>query len=293
MTEKLCPDMQKNVLMSTITTFRIGGPCDILCVPANTEQAVETLRSAAPFGGIILGRGSNVLAADEGLRQPVILTSGLNRLDFDGEAVTAGCGVSLPELSRAAAKRGLSGLEWASGIPGSLGGAVVMNAGAYGGEMAQIVTSALVFDGQNAVRVTEFDFSYRHSVFLSKPEHIVLEATLKLLPGDPAEISSRMDEFRKARNEKQPVELPSAGSFFKRPPGHFAGTLIDQCGLKGRSVGGARVSEKHAGFIVNTGGATCEDVIRLAALVRETVFRETGAELEPEVRLLGDVRWRF
>jgi UDP-N-acetylmuramate dehydrogenase len=242
---------------------------------------------------VILGGGSNILAAGEGVREPVIHTAGLRHIAFDGCVVRAGCGAGLPELSRAAARKGLSGLEWASGIPGSLGGAAVMNAGAYGGEMSQAVTEVLAFDGREAVWITEFDFSYRHSVFIDTPSLTVLEVTLRLSQDDPAEITARMEAHMRARNEKQPVNLPSAGSFFKRPKGGYAAALIEECGLKGASVGGARVSEKHSGFIVNTGGATCDDVLRLASLVRETVFIRFGTELEPEVRLLGDIGWNF
>ncbi|MDR0292991.1 MAG: UDP-N-acetylmuramate dehydrogenase [Oscillospiraceae bacterium] len=280
---------RENVPLSGLTTFRIGGPCDCLYIPDNVERMTELLRGLD--SAAVLGNGSNLLAADEGVRFPLVHTAGLDDVAFDGETVRAGGGTGLPELSRAAARRGLSGLEWASGIPGSLGGAVVMNAGAYGGEMSRVVTEALVFDGNGAVTVTEFDFGYRHSVFQTNPAYVVLEVTLRLFRDEPSGIAARMEETRRARNEKQPVHLPSAGSFFKRPPGHFAGTLIERCGLKGVSVGGAKVSEKHAGFIVNTGGASCGDVVRLAALVRETVYRETGVELEPEVRLLGDIHW--
>jgi UDP-N-acetylmuramate dehydrogenase len=242
---------------------------------------------------IILGGGSNILAADEGVQTPVVHTAELRQITFEGSMVRAGCGTGLPELSRAAMREGLSGLEWASGIPGSLGGAVVMNAGAYGGEMSQAVTEVLAFDGHDSVRMTEFDFAYRHSVFLDTPSLTVLEAALRLTPDDPAAIAARMNEHMKARNDKQPVSFPSAGSFFKRPKDGYAAALIEQCGLKGTGVGGAQVSEKHSGFIVNTGGATCGDVLRLASLVRETVFKRTGTELEPEVRLLGEIAWNF
>jgi UDP-N-acetylmuramate dehydrogenase len=243
---------------------------------------------------VVLGGGSNILAADEGVTHPVVRTSGLDHIEFHGTAVRAGCGAGLPELARAAARQGLTGLEWASGIPGSVGGAAVMNAGAYGGEMSQVVTGALVFDGETPVTVRDFAFAYRHSIFFEYPSWTVLEVTLKLAEDDPQAISARMDELRKRRNEKQPVSLPSAGSFFKRPPGGYAAALIDQCGLKGLRIGGAQVSERHSGFVVNAGGAVCEDVLRLAALVRETVYKQTSVELEPEVRLLGrDWLWNF
>jgi UDP-N-acetylmuramate dehydrogenase len=240
---------------------------------------------------VILGGGSNILAADEGVRHPVIRTAKLCEIIIDGTTVRAGCGTGLPELSRAAAKHGLSGLEWASGIPGSAGGAVVMNAGAYGGEMSDITVEAVVFDGRDVIIIKEFDHSYRSSIFHSNPDWTVLEVTLKLSEGDPAAIAGKIDELRRRRNEKQPANLPSAGSFFKRPAGGYAAELIERCGLKGASCGGAQVSPKHSGFIVNTGGALCDDVLRLAERVRETVFAQTGVELEPEVRLLGRDAW--
>lgn len=272
-------------LLSELTTFRIGGPCGGLYEPDSTERAIELLRGTD--SPVVLGGGSNILAADGGVSAPVIRTVKLNRIEIDGATVRAGCGAALPELARAVCKRGLAGLEWGGGIPGSVGGAVVMNAGAYGGEMSRVVTEALVFDGREAVTVRDFDFGYRHSIFLDNPLWTVLEVTVKLTEDEPEAIAARMEELREKRNGKQPVNLPSAGSFFKRPPGDFAAGLIERCGLKGASAGGAQVSKKHSGFIVNTGGATCEDVLRLAALVRDTVFRQTGVELEPEVRLLG------
>jgi len=278
-------------LLSSLTTFRIGGPCGEYYAPADVERTIELLRTLdRPF---ILGGGSNILAADEGVSTPIVHTAGLRDITIDGETVRAACGVGLPELSRTVARKNLSGLEWASGIPGSLGGAVVMNAGAYGGEMSQVVAEVTVFDGQKCVVMTDFDYSYRHSVFLDKPNLTVLEATLRLKRDDPSEIAARMETHRNARNDKQPTALPSAGSFFKRPKGGFAAAMIDECGLKGVSVGGAQVSPKHAGFVVNTGGATCDDVLRLASLVRETVFKRFSVELEPEVRLLGEIGWNF
>ena len=190
----------------------------------------------------------------------------------------------------AALGRGLAGLEFAHGIPGTLGGGVLMNAGAYGGELAQVLTSVTYLD-ETCRRVTlpveRCELSYRHSLFSHHPEWLILSAEMKLEPGDGEAIRGRMEELARRRREKQPLEWPSAGSTFKRPEGHFAAALIDQCGLKGLTVGGAQVSEKHAGFVINRGGATAEDVRRLMELVQERVFRATGVELEPEVRFLG------
>jgi UDP-N-acetylmuramate dehydrogenase len=272
-------------LFSELTTFRIGGPCENLYEPDGLERAIALLEKTED--PIIIGGGSNILAADEGVSDPVVRTTRLDHIRFSGRTVRAGCGAGLPELSRAAAKRGLSGLEWASGIPGTVGGALVMNAGAYGGEMSQTVTEALVFNGAGTVTVRDFGFAYRHSVFHLNRRWTALEVTFELIEDDPVSIAARMDELRKRRGDKQPLTLPSAGSFFKRPPGGYASELIERCGLKGLSVGGARVSEKHSGFIVNTGGATCDDVLRLSSRIRETVLSRTGVELEPEVRLLG------
>ncbi|MDR1668378.1 MAG: UDP-N-acetylmuramate dehydrogenase [Oscillospiraceae bacterium] len=284
--------LRKNALLRNLTTFRIGGLCECLYAPENAEEMTELLRTLE--NPVVLGRGSNILAADAGVSSPVILTTGLNSIFIEGNTVRAGCGVRLAELAGAAKNASLTGFEWAGGIPGSLGGATVMNAGAYGGAMSDVVTEVVCCDGEQVLRINDCRFGYRHSVFLDDPSLTVLEVSIKLSPGDPVEISQKSDDFRRRRNEKQPVNLASAGSFFKRPPGFYAGALIEQCGLKGVWVGGAQVSERHAGFIVNPKSeATCEDVMRLAALVRERVFKETGAELVPEVRLLGDVQWSF
>ena len=289
----VCTDVRENVQMSGLTTFRVGGPCDLLCAPAGIWQMADTLRLLSGAGYIVLGRCSNVLVADAGIRRPVIHTARLNHIEIEGSTIVAGAGAGLPEVARAAAERGLAGMEWACGVPGSVGGAVVMNAGAYGGEMSQTLAAARVFDGERVITVREFDFGYRHSIFHKYTDWVVIEATIKLLHGSKPDIEAQMTKLKRSRAKMQPVNLPSAGSFFKRPPGHYAGGLIEQCGLKGASVGGAQVSERHAGFLVNTGGATCDDVLRLAALVRETVYKQAGVTLEPEVRLLGDIRWPF
>ena len=205
--------------------------------------------------------------------------------------VIAPCtGSTLARLANAALGRGLTGLEFAHGIPGTLGGAVVMNAGAYGGEMVQVLTAVTYLDGageEHTLPAAACALTYRHSRFSDRPDWLVLEAELELRPGDGEAIRARMDELAAKRREKQPLEWPSGGSTFKRPEGHFAAALIEGCGLKGVGIGGAQVSEKHAGFVVNRGGATADDVRRLMALVQETVLRETGVALEPEVRLLG------
>ena len=205
-----------------------------------------------------------------------------------GRGLEAGSAVLLSRLSKAALEEGLTGLEFAGGIPGSVGGAITMNAGAYGGEMAQVLEEADVLDEAGECRtlpVSECGLGYRTSIFSGR-RCLILKARFCLEPGDPAAVKARMEELAAKRREKQPLEYPSAGSMFKRPPGHFAAALIDQCGLKGLTVGGAQVSEKHAGFIINRGGATCADVLELVDRVKEEVLRQTGVELEMEVKVL-------
>ena len=202
--------------------------------------------------------------------------------------ISAAAGVSLARLADFACKQGLAGLEFAHGIPGTLGGAVCMNAGAYGGEMSQVLESvtALFPDGIRTIPLAELDLGYRHSLFTDHPEAVVLGAVVRLRPGDPEAIRAQMRQLMDRRKASQPLEWPSAGSTFKRPTGYFAGTLIEQCGLKGLTVGGAQVSEKHAGFLINTGGATCTDVLELIRQVQQRVWEETGVRLEPEVRII-------
>ena len=275
--------------MSRHTTFRIGGPAALMALPATEQELIEAVNLSRNEGvdPILVGMGSNLLVDDSGLSAFVIKTAPqMNGCEVDGTRITACAGAPLAQVAHTAAEHSLTGLEFAHGIPGSLGGGVVMNAGAYGGEMCQVVRSVRVLnrDGQvEELPAEQCDFSYRHSLF-SGGEPLVLSAVLELQQGEETAIRSYMAELMAKRKEKQPLEWPSAGSTFKRPQGYFAAVLIDQCGLKGVSVGGARVSEKHAGFVINSGGATCEDVLKLMDQVRERVFRETGVELEPEVK---------
>ena len=260
-------------------------------VAKNIEQAAAvqaaTEAGIAPF---FLGNGSNLLVADHGYEGFVLKACGLDQVREVNHRLRAESGITLARLANAALGRGLTGLEFAHGIPGTLGGAVVMNAGAYGGEMVQVLTAVTYLDGageEHTLPAAACALTYRHSRFSDRPDWLVLEAELELRPGDGEAIRARMDELAAKRREKQPLEWPSGGSTFKRPEGHFAAALIEGCGLKGVGIGGAQVSEKHAGFVVNRGGATADDVRRLMALVQETVLRETGVALEPEVRLLG------
>ncbi len=285
--------IRENALMREYTSFQIGGPADLLIEPATKEALIGSYRILAEEGitPLVIGAGSNLLVADCGIRGVVIhLAKPLNRITVEGEYITAEAGVSLAKLATEALSAGLSGLEFASGIPGSLGGAVFMNAGAYGGEMKDVVieTEYLTKDGTVATVTGEaHNFSYRHS-FFSETGGIVLTSKMRLAPKNPDEIRATMLELNARRKDKQPLNFPSAGSFFKRPEGHFAGKLIEDAGLKGTTFGGAQISEKHAGFVINTGGATAKDVCRLMTFVKEKVFEKYGVTLEPEVRMIGD-----
>ncbi len=289
----VCPSMTvlENPLMSQYTTFRVGGPVPLMALPADSQQAAAAVRAAAELGirPFFLGNGSNLLVPDRGAQVFVINTSEqLTKASVEGEILTADSGCLLRRLAGLAQKNSLTGMEFAHGIPGSLGGAVTMNAGAYGGEMRQIVRSVTVLDPQGSLCTVEHpEFSYRHSAF-SDGSRLILSAELQLSQGDPVQIQGEMDRLMEQRKSKQPLEWPSAGSTFKRPKDGYAAALIDRCGLKGTAVGGAQVSEKHAGFVINRGGATCQDILDLMALVRSRVLESTGIALEPEVRLLGE-----
>lgn len=282
----------ENEPLAPYTSFQIGGPADLLLQP-ETAEAFAFCQTALTEAGepfTVIGAGSNLLVADEGIRGTVIrLTAPFSRVSVEGNLLTAEAGISLARLAAEALKAGLTGLEFASGIPGSLGGAVYMNAGAYGGEMKDIVfeTEYLAADGRlKTVTGDAHGFGYRKSIFMDS-RATVLKAKLRLAPGNPEEIRQTMRELNARRKEKQPLQFPSAGSTFKRPEGHFAGKLIEDAGLKGFCIGGAQISEKHAGFLINTGGATADDVCRLMTFVKEQVFEKFGVSLEPEVRLLG------
>ena len=273
------------------TSFRIGGPAAIFAQPAAVEALSELLkfRAARGISPRILGAGTNVLAPDEGLREVVICTkdalTGLRDLG-DGK-IEAFAGETLSKTAVFARNLSLTGLEFAHGIPGTVGGGIYMNAGAYGGEMKQVAaqTTVLTMDGETRVFTGQAQgFSYRTSAFEDLPV-IIVKTVFQLAPGDKEEISARMQELMEKRRVSQPLELPSAGSTFKRPEGAYAGALIQQANLKGVFVGGARVSDKHAGFVVNTGGATARDVKALIELVQKKVFEASGYSLQPEVRI--------
>ena len=289
------PDMtyEKDVPLSRYTSFRIGGGARRMAFPRSGEQLVLLFSEAESCGArpFVLGNGTNVLFPDEGVERLVICTRDMAGVEQGAEdnEIVAECGASLAYTAVFAQKSGLSGLEFAHGIPGSIGGAVCMNAGAYGGEMKQVLRSASVLFPEAGVRTLtceDLELGYRPSLLTEHPEAVVLGAEFALTPGDPAQIRETMRELMARRKASQPLEWPSAGSTFKRPEGHFAGTLIDQCGLKGLTVGGAQVSEKHAGFLINRGGATCEDMLRLIELVQNKVREQFGVSLECEVRII-------
>lgn len=276
--------------MDRHTTFRIGGPARWLLLPGDAAQAAAVLRLCRERGIVpfFLGNGSNLLVEDDGYDGVILSTARLDKTAGEGERLYAESGVSLARLAGLAADRGLAGLAFASGIPGSVGGAARMNAGAYGGEMAQVIARVDCLDPEGrpkSLTGEECGFAYRHSIFCDRP-WLVTGVLFTLTPGDPAAIRAEMAELNRRRREKQPLEYPSAGSTFKRPQGRFAAALIEECGLKGLTVGGAQVSEKHSGFVVNRGGATCADVLTLMDRVKARVLEQTGILLEPEVELL-------
>ena len=278
--------------MSKHTTFRVGGPADVMVWP-KSAQLPQIIRLCKKWNQpyYIVGNGSNLLVADRGIRGVVIeMSTGEDMLCIEENRVVAGAGTLLSKTANLAAEHGLSGMEFAAGIPGTVGGAVVMNAGAYGGEMKDIIEKVTVLnaEGEEAeLTVDELELGYRTSCILKK-EYIVTKAVLKLTPGNKEAIRGKMKELSEQRKEKQPLEYPSAGSTFKRPEGFFAGKLIMDAGLRGYQVGGAQVSEKHCGFVINRGDATAADICKLISDVTREVERQFQVTLEPEVKMLGE-----
>jgi UDP-N-acetylmuramate dehydrogenase len=288
---QLTPD----ILMAQLTTFKIGGPLDLLAEPRNTDELGRVLRFCrtenVPY--LVIGLGSNLLVRDKGIRGVGIKLRGdFERWEREGERIKAGAGVILADLAKETACMGLKGLEFACGIPGSLGGAIFMNAGAYDGEMSQIVVSAEAYDTRNEQLIsfqnTQLDFGYRHSRFQNEPEQIITGITLQLQLSDVQSTSGKVTDFTCRRESSQPLNMPSAGSVFRRPEGYFVGPLIIEAGLKGFCIGGAQVSEKHSGFIVNQGNATAADVLGLIAHIRQTIKQKVGVDLIPEYRIVGE-----
>ncbi len=284
--------IQQRVPLDKFTTLRVGGPADYFAEPSSEAELKRLLDAAGEAGMpvLLIGNGSNLLVRDGGFRGLVIrLGKAFSRIQPWEGGLDAQAGALLSALACAAAEASLTGLEFAQGIPGSVGGGVYMNAGAYGGELGNRIESVTVLDRGAAVRIPgdEMRFSYRHSRAMEEG-WIVLGARFRLEKGERARIDAAMRDYSARRKEKQPLNYPSAGSFFKRPAGHFAGALIEGAGLKGRACGGAQVSEKHAGFLINAGGATASDFLSLMGLVQDTVRRAYGVELEPEVRIVGE-----
>ncbi len=289
----LCEKVSFNEPMKKHTTFKIGGCADIFCEPKNADELKKLIDffKSNSIPHTVIGNGSNLLVSDKGVRGAVIKTgSRMAEININGDTITAGAGALLSRLARIATEEGLSGMECISGIPGSVGGALYMNAGAYGAEISDITESVtyLMPNGELVCSPrNDLKLEYRNTSFMEN-SGIIVSCVLRLKRGNKERIAADMAEITKRRIDKQPIELPSAGSFFKRPEGHFAGKLIEDCGLKGYSVGGAKISEKHAGFVVNFNNASAADVIGVMNGVRDKVYSETGVTLEPEVRFLGE-----
>lgn len=296
--EELCSAAgSENVLrdepMSAHTTFRIGGPADFFVTPSTAEQVGRVIAACrenqVPY--YVIGNGSNLLVGDRGVRGVILqIFKNMKEIRVEGGKIYAQAGALLSKVAAAACEAELTGIEFASGIPGTLGGAVRMNAGAYGGEMVQVLESATVLDKKGNVLtlpVEEMKMGYRTSV-VSRMDYVVLEAVIRLAPGRKEEIRARMDELKEKRVEKQPLEFGSAGSTFKRPEGYFAGKLIEDAGLRGFRIGQAQVSEKHCGFVINLGGATAAEVSELMEEVIRRVEENSGVRLEPEVKRIGE-----
>lgn len=276
------------------TTFKIGGPADILALPENINQIQDLINycKANFLDYVVIGMGSNLLVSDKGYRGIVIkIGQQMKNIAIKDDKITAEAGVRLSELAKKAAKASLSGLEFAEGIPGSLGGGIFMNAGAYGGELKNIVTQVTAIDNETGEIINlsngKIGFSYRSSVFQNK-DYIIISADMQLQKSNSDEIYKKMKEYSRNRREKQPLEYPSAGSVFRRPAGHYVGPMIEQLGLKGFKIGDAQISEKHAGFIVNRGNATAQDVIELIKYIQNKVFKAYGVNLETEIKMLGE-----
>ena len=279
--------IRENEPLSSHSTMRVGGPAALAAFPTNRSELSELIRTAKAnnIRHIIVGNASNILFSDRGFDGLAIFTTAMRNTVWNGTSVTADCGASLTGLSAAATKKGLSGLEFAFGIPGTIGGAVYMNAGAYGSQISAVLTSSeyLTRDGEILTRNAEdHKFGYRTSIYRSTDD-IILSAEFTLLPGDPEEIAAKAKKNMDSRRSKQPLEFPNAGSVFKRPEGAFPGALIEEAGLKGLRIGGAEISEKHANFIVNKGNATADDILRLTETAQNKVYQKFGILLETEI----------
>ena len=285
-------DIKIDEKLSEYVKFKVGGPADILLIPNSKEQVIKSIKickeNNIPF--YLIGNGSNILVRDGGFRGVVLSLKNVKNIYVDGEKIEAECGVMLKEVSDKAIENSLTGFEFACGIPGTIGGAVFMNAGAYDGEISKVIESAEVIDENcNIIRLSreELDFGYRSSLVMKKG-YTVLSAVFKLEKGQVKTIKELIEDLTNKRESKQPLEYPSAGSTFKRPTGYFAGKLIQDAGLKGYSIGGAAVSEKHSGFVINKGNATAKDITDLIKHIQDEVKKQFGVDLHPEVRIIGE-----
>ena len=285
-------DIKIDEKLSEYVNFKVGGPADILLIPNSKEQVIKSIKickeNNIPF--YLIGNGSNILVRDGGFRGVVLSLKNVKNIYVDGEKIEAECGVMLKEVSDKAIENSLTGFEFACGIPGTIGGAVFMNAGAYDGEISKVIESAEVIDENcNIIRLSreELDFGYRSSLVMKKG-YTVLSAVFKLEKGQVKTIKELIEDLTNKRESKQPLEYPSAGSTFKRPTGYFAGKLIQDAGLKGYSIGGAAVSEKHSGFVINKGNATAKDITDLIKHIQDEVKKQFGVDLHTEVRIIGE-----
>lgn len=290
-TEKI--NYTRDCPLSSLTTFKIGGPCAVAVFPENVSELVYSMECASDIGVVpkIIGRGSNLLCSDNGYDGIVIVTDNVDGIRVDGDMLECECGASLTATANAALDRSLEGAEFMYGIPGTVGGGVFMNAGAYGGQMSDVVVCVECFDIKTKKRFIlsgdELEFSYRHSVFASNRDYAVLSVRIQLKHANKDEIEGKMRDFITRRRDKQPLEYPSAGSTFKRCEGHFTAQLIDEAGLKGMRVGNAAVSEKHAGFVINLGDASASDVLSLVDKIKDEIHKKYGLNIECEVEYLG------
>ncbi|MCF8001927.1 MAG: UDP-N-acetylmuramate dehydrogenase [Halanaerobiales bacterium] len=285
-------DVEKDVPLKNYTTFKVGGPADLFLTPKDENALLELTKiiQDVETPHFILGAGSNVIVGDKGYRGIIIYTGELNKIFVNENNIKAQSGATLKNVTKKAQENSLTGMEFACGIPGSLGGAVFMNAGAYGGEMNDIIVnvSAVNNNGKKIIlNKDELKLSYRNSVFQEK-NYIILDATMKLSHGDKDQIKDKMEVLTQKRQNKQPLEYPSAGSSFKRPEDHYTGPLIEKANMKGYQIGGAQVSEKHAGFIINKGDATAKDILNLIKKIQEEVYKISGVKLKPEPKFLGE-----
>lgn len=286
-------NIKYNESMKKYTTMKVGGNVECLVTPTSINEITQVVKFAREnnIKLYVLGNGSNVIVKDEGILGIVLkLSNKFADVKIDGEYITALSGATMPYVSMLAKKNMLSGLEFACGIPGTIGGGAKMNAGAYGSEMSNVIEEVTYIDEDlniKTIKNKECNFSYRHSIFTQNKDFVIVEVKMKLEKGNLKDIEEKMEEYRKARTEKQPLEYPNSGSIFKRPEGYFVGKLVQDAGLRGKTIGGAQVSTKHTGFIVNVGNATCKDVEDLIKFVQDTVYEKFGVKLETEVEFIG------